>query len=274
MRRRTYRSVLSIAGSDSVGGAGIQADMKTCSALGVYGMTAVTAVTAQNTMGVRGVWLVDPEGVRAQIEAVMDDIRPDAVKIGMIPDAGCAEAIADCLERYAPANVVVDPVMVATSGDALSTGSVLETMRRRLFALSDLITPNLPEASAILGREADEADEAAVLELLAATGAGGVLLKGGHAAGEAGVSDRYALRSMDGSVELRHPFVDSRNTHGTGCSLSSAIACFLALGLDMADAIRAGVEAVGSGIAAGRDYDAGHGHGSINHFAMEKFRTI
>lgn len=266
--------MLSIAGSDSCGGAGIQADIKTCSALGVYAMTAITAVTAQNTMGVSGVFPVPADLLRAQLDAVLADICPDAVKIGMIPNAECAEVIADTLEKYDLKNVILDPVMVATSGDRLSDDSVYQVMCRRLFPQVSLITPNMPEASFMLQAEVTEHTiEMCAEALLRMNGISAVLLKGGHA-GSAIITDVLAVSSEDGNhvYKFEHPAVETNNTHGTGCSLSSAIASFMAANYPIHRAVSEAVSAISAGIGAGRDYAIGHGHGAINHFALEKFR--
>lgn len=270
---QTYKTVLSIAGSDPSGGAGIQADIKTCAALGVYAMTAITAVTAQNTLGVRGFNAVGVDMLAAQLDAVLSDITPDAVKIGMIPDAPSARLIAEKLREYELRNIVLDPVMVATSGDSLSGEGVIDVMRQELFPLADMLTPNLPEASVILGREVDSAVAEDACLMVELTGARSVLIKGGHGAGEM-LIDILAERTPNGveCMAPSHPYIDSPNTHGTGCSLSSAIASFLASGCTLRHAAAAGVKAVAEGIAEGRNYRLGHGHGPIHHLSLEKFR--
>lgn len=270
---QTYKTVLSIAGSDPSGGAGIQADIKTCAALGVYAMTAITAVTAQNTLGVRGFNAVGVDMLAAQLDAVLTDITPDAVKIGMIPDAPSARVIAVKLREYGLRNIVLDPVMVATSGDSLSGEGVIDVMRQELFPLADMLTPNLPEASVILCRQVPAASEEDACRLLEMTGARSVLMKGGHGAGEM-LTDILTERTADGvdCMSLPHPYVDSPNTHGTGCSLSSAIASFLASGCGLREAAAAGVKAVAEGIAEGKHFRLGHGHGPIHHLSLEKFR--
>lgn len=270
---QTYKTVLSIAGSDPSGGAGIQADIKTCAALGVYAMTAITAVTAQNTLGVRGFNAVGVDMLAAQLDAVLSDITPDAVKIGMIPDAPSARLIAAKLREYELRNIVLDPVMVATSGDSLSGEGVIDVMRQELFPLADMLTPNLPEASVILGRKVDSAVAEDACLMVELTGARSVLIKGGHGAGEM-LIDILAERTPHGveCMAPSHPYIDSPNTHGTGCSLSSAIASFLASGCTLRQAAAAGVKAVAEGIAEGRHYRLGHGHGPIHHLSLEKFR--
>ena len=276
MEKLHYPVVLSIAGSDPSGGAGIQADIKTCAALGVYAMTALTALTAQNTLGVRSVMPAGPAMLRAQLEAVLDDITPDAVKIGMVPDAASAKVIAGCIETYRLGNIVLDPVMAATSGHSLAGIDVLDAMWDSLFPLADIITPNLPEASAIAGRAISRATTADALCLLEMTGAGGVLLKGGHDTSSDTLTDVIAIRTGGTAytAEKRHRRIESPNTHGTGCSLSSAVAAMLALGLAPAEAASRAVEALAEAVEAGAGYGIGHGHGAVNHFAIEKFRII
>ncbi len=234
---RRYLRLLSIAGSDSSGGAGIQADLKTFAALGGYGMSAITAVTAQNTLGVTAIHAVPPEIVAAQIVAVVCDIGVDAVKIGMLPSAATVRAVAEALRSSAPgAPIVLDPVMVASSGDRLVAADTVAAMVRELFPLATLVTPNLDEAALLLGRAITSADEmaSAATDLLA-LGAPAVLLKGGHLPGET-VTD--LLAGADGTRRsFSAPRLASRNLHGTGCTLSSAIAAGLALGRTLPDAV-------------------------------------
>lgn len=267
-RNLHYTSVLSIAGSDSSGGAGIQADIKTCQTLGVYAMTAITAVTAQNTCGVKSFVSISESDIEAQIEAVVTDIRPDAVKIGMVPTPGAARVIADCIERYSLGNVVLDPVMVATSGDTLSCNEVMQIFRERLFPRVSLLTPNLPEARALSGIDiADDADLCrAVIPVAEAIGCGSLLLKGGHSA-----SDKITdVLLHDGRVHsFTHPKIDTRNTHGTGCTLSSAIASYLAKGHDVPTACACAIEWLSCAIERGSGYEIGRGHGPVCHFTPE-----
>jgi hydroxymethylpyrimidine/phosphomethylpyrimidine kinase len=259
-------NVLSIAGSDPSGGAGIQADLKTFSALGCYGMAAITALTAQNTRGVTAVHVPPASFVAEQIEAIFADVRVDAVKIGMLASPEIVVAVGHSLARHAPKHIVLDPVLVATSGDSLGAPGVVEAMRAHLFPLASVITPNLPEAATLAG--APEATDVAGLEKLAALlhaqGARAVLVKGGHLTGAAaedalfaqGVVSRYAA-----------PRVDTRNTHGTGCTLSSAIAAYLARGFPLEEAIRAAKDYVTEALRAGDRLEVGHGHGPVHHFA-------
>ncbi|MBQ9068297.1 MAG: bifunctional hydroxymethylpyrimidine kinase/phosphomethylpyrimidine kinase [Eggerthellaceae bacterium] len=256
------KSVISIAGSDSSGGAGIQADIKTIAAHDLFAQTALTALTAQNTTGVFGVLDVDPDFVRQQIRVVFDDIRPDAVKIGMISSASIAHAIADALEEVGADNIVVDPVMVATSGSALIDERALEALVGRLFPLAHVITPNIPEAVKLAGCsitcEQEMEDAADCLVRLLSEGAY-VLVKGGHLTTDA--SD--LLASATTRTWLREKRVDTANTHGTGCTLSSAIACGLACGMDVPEAASAAKDYVTGALASG--LDLGHGSGPLDH---------
>jgi len=256
---------LTIAGSDSSGGAGIQADLKTFAALGVYGASAITALTAQNTRGVTGIHMVPAEFVRAQIDAVFADLDVGAVKIGMVGELASIEAIVDVLQRRSPKHIVLDPVMVATSGDRLLAAEAVEALRQKLIPLATIITPNLPEAAALLD-EAVATSEAAIEsqgERLLSLGCPAVLIKGGH--GEGSESVDYLIRA-NGSVALSAPRVATQNTHGTGCSLSSAIAAELAKGAELETAVRDAKSFVSAAIAAADRFTVGHGHGPIHHF--------
>jgi hydroxymethylpyrimidine/phosphomethylpyrimidine kinase len=259
-----YARVLAIAGSDSGGGAGIQADLKTIAALGCYGMTAITAITAQNTLGVRAIHPLPPALLSQQIDAVVEDIGVDAVKIGMLHDADVVHVVADTIRRHRFTHVVLDPVMVAASGDKLITDSTVDVLVRELFPLATLVTPNLDEARWLLRLDAISGD---MLEPCAARlqqlGAPAVLLKGGNLA-DATVTD--VLRLPDGRVMRRDtPRIRTRNTHGTGCSLSSAIATHLALGEPLDSAVRLGLDYAQAALRAGADLQLGHGHGPLNH---------
>ena len=260
---------LTIAGSDSGGGAGIQADLKTFSALGVYGASAITALTAQNTLGVQGIHDVPAGFVAAQIESVFSDLAVTAVKIGMLSQPAVIEVVAEALERYAIPKripVVLDPVMVATSGDRLISDDAVALLRSRLMPLADLITPNLPEAASLLDAAlaVDENGAAAQARRLVAAGARAVLIKGGHAEGDESVDH---LLTADGLVRrfsgTRHP---TRNTHGTGCTLSAAVAAGLAKGLGPEAAVRAAKAYVAAAIAAADGLEIGAGHGPVHHF--------
>jgi hydroxymethylpyrimidine/phosphomethylpyrimidine kinase len=256
---------LTIAGSDSSGGAGIQADLKTFAALGVYGASVMTALTAQNTKGVTGIHLVPPEFVTAQIDAVFGDLDVGAVKIGMVAQLSTIEAIAAALQRRSPRHVVLDPVMVATSGDRLLSADAVDALRRKLIPRAAILTPNLPEAAALLD-EPIATSEAAIESQgrrLIAMGCAAVLVKGGH--GQGAESIDY-LFDRDGVTPLAAPRIATRNTHGTGCSLSSAIAAELAKGVDLRTAVGNAKAWVSAAIAQADRFTVGHGHGPIHHF--------
>jgi hydroxymethylpyrimidine/phosphomethylpyrimidine kinase len=262
--RFRYARVLSIAGSDSGGGAGIQADLKTFSALGCYGMTAITAITAQNTLGVSAIHGVPPEVLRAQIRAVLDDIGADAIKIGMLHSPEVVAVVAQALDDYRISHVVLDPVMVATSGDRLMAQETVQVLVKELFHRATLITPNLDEAELLLGRPVTRAAEfeGATRDLLA-LGAPAVLLKGGHLDSDEIVDvlatgNRHTQRWVS-------PRIASRNVHGTGCTLSSAIAAHLALGISLPQAVAESRGYVLASIAAGAAVHTGAGHGPLNH---------
>jgi hydroxymethylpyrimidine/phosphomethylpyrimidine kinase len=256
---------LTIAGSDSSGGAGIQADLKSFAALGVYGASVITALTAQNTTGVTGIHLVPPSFATAQLDAVFADLDIGAVKIGMVAQRATVEVIAAALQRYAPRHVVLDPVMVATSGDRLLPPDAIEALRARLIPHASIVTPNLPEAAALLD-EPVASSEAAIVEQgrrLVAMGCRAVLMKGGH--GEGSESIDYLIE-RDAVARFSGPRIATRNTHGTGCSLSSAIAAGLAKGMDLASAMRDAKSWINAAIAAADRFAVGHGHGPIHHF--------
>ena len=259
-----YTRLLTIAGSDSGGGAGIQADLKTFAALGCYGMSAITALTAQNTVGVQGIHAVPPTFLKAQIQSVVEDIGVDAVKIGMLHAPEVVEVVAWAVDHYRLPNVVLDPVMVATSGDKLIADETVAVLVRELFPRVRLITPNLDEAAWLVGHPIAQADQLArEAQALLDLGAPAVLLKGGHLAGET-VTDVLLARGGD-PLLLSAPRIASRNVHGTGCTLSSAIAAHLGLGLGLEDAVRAARAFILQAIAGGADVVTGHGHGPLNH---------
>jgi hydroxymethylpyrimidine kinase/phosphomethylpyrimidine kinase len=259
------RNILSIAGSDPSGGAGVQADLKTFAALGCYGMAAITALTAQNTRGVQGVHVPPAAFVAKQIESIFDDIRVDAVKIGMLATADVANVVADALQRHRPRHIVLDPVMVATSGDPLLAPDAISTIRTRLLPLASIVTPNIPETALILGkagaRGLEGMSDAAVG--LRALGASVVLLKGGHLGGES--SDDLLWDGTSKHV-LRAPRVATRNSHGTGCTLSSAIAALLARHGDLGVAVTEAKRYVTRALQSADRLDVGHGHGPVHHF--------
>ena len=259
-----YPRLLTIAGSDSGGGAGIQADLKTFAALGCYGMTAVTALTAQNTLGVRTIHPVPPDVLRDQIDAVVEDIGVDAVKIGMLHAPEIVLTVAAAIDRHGLRNVVLDPVMVATSGAALIDRVAIAVLVRELFRRAAVITPNLDEASLLVGRVIDsEASMREAARELLAMGASAVLLKGGHLAGGI-VSD--LLMTTQGDVHwMRAQRIKTANTHGTGCTLSSAIAAHLALGAGLFEAVQAARAYVRGALEAGAKVRTGAGGGPLNH---------
>ena len=260
----SYLRVLTIAGSDSGGGAGIQADLKTMSALGCYGMTAITAITAQNTLGVTAIHGVPPDMLKAQLQAVLDDIGVHAVKIGMLHSPEVVEVVAWAIDHYRIQNVVLDPVMVATSGDTLVEPDTVKVLVRELFGRALVVTPNLDEAALLLGHAigSEAALDQAAQDLLA-LGARAALLKGGHLEGTK-VVDVLAQPGQP-LLRLQSDRIDSRNVHGTGCTLSSAIACFLALGADLPGAVTQARAYILQAIASGAKVQTGHGHGPLNH---------
>ena len=263
-RTQRYARVLSIAGSDSGGGAGIQADLKTFSALGCFGMTALTALTAQNTLGVRAIHAVPLDMLHAQIDAVVEDIGVDAVKIGMLHSAATVQAVAAAIDRHRLERVVLDPVMVATSGATLIDRLAIEVLVTQMFPRAALVTPNLDEAALLVARPlTTEADMYAAARELLERGARAVLIKGGHLAGET-VSDLLLARDKQ-PLWLRAPRIPSANTHGTGCTLSSAIAAHLARGATLEDAVHAARDYVRGALEAGAPVRTGAGSGPLNH---------
>lgn len=262
-----YATAVTIAGLDPSGGAGMLADVKTFSALGVYGAAVATAVTVQNTMGVSGVQAVNPDIVAAQIDAVMDDLCPDAVKTGMLNDCNTIEAVADTLQRYDVRWLVVDPVMVATSGDALMRDDAVETFLKCMLPLATLLTPNLPEACRLTGRSFQNditvAEAEAMGRKIMDMGAKAVLVKGGHREGNA-KNDLYV--SAEGTMTFSAETVATRNTHGTGCTLSAAIAAELAIGRTLPSAIDNAKRYLTQALVEGSDVAVGHGAGGVNHF--------
>ena len=270
----TIPIALTIAGSDSGGGAGIQADLKTFSALGVYGASVITALTAQNTQGVTGIHDTPPEFITAQIDAVFSDLEVAAVKIGMVSRPAAIAAIVDGLKRWKPAHVVLDPVMVATSGDRLLAPEAIDLLRTRLIPLAQIITPNLPEAAALLElpMATTDAEIERQGEKLLAFGCPAVLIKGGH--GEGAESVDYLL-TANSRIRLAAPRTQTKNTHGTGCSLSSAIAAGLAKGVSLEAAVRGAKAYVSAAIAAADRLNVGKGHGPIHHFyAFERGTAV
>ena len=254
------RTALSIAGSDSCGGAGIQADIKTMIMNGVYAMTAVTALTAQNTTGVTAILESSPEFLKQQLDAVFEDIYPDAVKIGMLSSSELIEVIAERLRHYEAKNIVVDPVMVATSGSALMKTDAVDTLIKELLPLATLVTPNIPEAEILSGmRIHSKEDMLAAAEKIGNDYGTSVLLKGGHS-----INDANDLLYANGECRwFEGKRIDNPNTHGTGCTLSSAIAANLAKGFDLAESVRRSKDYISSALAA--MLDLGKGSGPMNH---------
>ena len=261
------RYVLTVAGSDSVGGAGIQADIKTIFSLGQYAASAITAVTAQNTCGVRAIQAVDSKVLSAQIDAVLEDIPVDAIKIGMVYTKENVVAIRDSLARNNyRGHLVLDPVLVATSGDMLAKADFLQSLKAELFPLCTVLTPNISEAEAISGRKISSLDD--MLEcgrqIVAECRCKNVLVKGGHSLGNE-MTD--VLVSQDGTCRhFSSKKIISENTHGTGCTLSSAIATYLAMGFPLEEAVAYAKDYVYNAILVAKDAKVGHGHGSTNHF--------
>lgn len=265
---RRYHRVLSIAGSDSGGGAGIQADLKTFSAIGCYGMTVITALTAQNTTGVTGIHAVPPEFAAEQMDAIYTDIGTDAVKIGMLYSAELIQVVAERLRHYKVGNIVLDPVMIAQSGHKLVQDDAVEAIKSHLMPLATVVTPNVPEAEVMCGRSLKGAGEIeAAAKTLVEHGSEAVLIKGGH--NEGGEStDLLYFKQNNRTVELPAQRIATRNNHGTGCTLSAAIAAYLAKGADVESAVCDAKAYITAAIGAGADYQLGrdHGHGPVHHF--------
>ena len=258
--------VLTIAGSDSSGGAGIQADIKAISALGSYAASVITSITAQNTLGVQGIHPIPTDMVRQQIESVMDDLHPDAIKIGMVCNKDIALTIAGCIRKYQPRWVVYDPVMASTSGHKLMTDDTIEVIRRELIPLASLITPNLHEAHILSGLEIKREDEMEnCADVLGQTCRCSVLLKGGHLE-DGEMCDVLYDAGEQRCFRYRAPKIESHNLHGTGCTLSSAIATKLSQGHSLKEAIALAKDYVTKAIDAAKDMHIGHGYGPLWHF--------
>lgn len=260
-----YVTVLSIAGSDCSGGAGLQADLKTISALGCYATTVVTAVTAQNSCGVKSVFPVPPQMVKAQLDAVAEDLRIDAVKIGMLANEGIISTVADFIESHV-FPVVLDPIMVSSSGFSLLDHLAIDLLCKRLLPVSTLVTPNLPEASLLADMVVDNSEAMIIAgKRIVAMGSKAVLIKGGHLR-EKVMTDVLVANSGKEVSIFKAEKVETRNNHGTGCTLSSAIAAYLARGATLKQAVKSAKEYVSGALAAGKDVETGKGHGSMNHF--------
>ena len=262
---KEYTKVLSIAGSDSGGGAGIQADLKTISACGGYGMTAITAITAQNTVGVQAIREIPASMIKEQIRSVIEDIGVDAIKIGMLYSSEVIQAVTEALAPLSQTRIILDPVMVSNSGNRLLQPEAIQTLSELLIPKASLITPNLPEAETLLEIEIDPSGMPMAAEKLAKISGTSVLLKGGHL-------DRDELVDLfyDIKEERLHYFtskhISTKNTHGTGCSLSSAIATYYAKGVSLSDAVSDGITYIKKAIEAGRSYHIGQGSGPVHHF--------
>lgn len=258
--------VLTIAGSDSGGGAGIQADIKAISATGGYASSVITAITAQNTLGVSAIFPIPLEHVEHQLDVVFSDLNVVAVKVGMLADANIIKVVAKKIKQYRPSFLVVDPVMVATSGDLLLEESAISTLKSELLPLADVITPNLPEGAALIGGKvpSNEDEMTTMIARLRELGAHSVLLKGGHLEQDENSND--LLIFADKVERLSAKRVATRNTHGTGCTLSSAIASFLAQGYPLLEAVKLGKYYISSAIAHADELEIGKGHGPVNHF--------
>ncbi|MBO7312692.1 MAG: bifunctional hydroxymethylpyrimidine kinase/phosphomethylpyrimidine kinase [Alistipes sp.] len=264
--RKTYPVVLSIAGSDSSGGAGIQADLKTFSALGVYGATAITAITAQNTQGVHSQLAIDPQMVYDQIVAVIDDLHPSFIKIGMLSNADIVMVVAKALSRFS-IPVILDPVIVSSTGHRLLSIEAQEIIKSQLLPLSMLVTPNIPEMEALANHSVDTYEhKVEASKILFDFGATAILLKGGHEDGDT-KSDILFTNSESGieSTIFTSESITTRNTHGTGCTLSSAITAFMARGYDIVEAISEAKRFITEAIRSGADIEIGHGIGPVNH---------
>lgn len=263
---RQYCKVLTVAGSDSGGGAGIQADLKTFSAIGCYGMSVITALTAQNTRGVTGIHAVPPAFAVEQINAVLSDIGADAVKIGMLYSAALIEAVAAALKKHGASKIVLDPVMVAQSGDKLLQDDAIEAIKTYLMPLADVVTPNLPEASVLCGsRLKQRSDIEKAAKTLARHGSRSILIKGGH--GDESKSIDLLFLAREGRyVSLKADRIITKNNHGTGCTLSSAIAAYMAKGSEIEESVHKAKAFMNGAIAAGARYQIGHGHGPVHHF--------
>lgn len=260
-----YPIALTIAGSDSGGGAGIQADIKTFSALGVFGTSVITSVTAQNTQGVRGIQAISPEIVRGQMDAVFEDFAIDAVKIGMLHNREAVRIVAESIRTFSPSFVIVDPVMISTSGSMLLDSNAIDSMVQELFPLATLVTPNLDEANYLTGitiRSVSDMEQAA--RKLQEAGCRSVLMKGGHLKDQE-MTDLLVIGN-ETPIRLTTSVIHTDNSHGTGCTLSSAIAAYLALGNQLTEAVRLAKQYVTSALSAGSDVHIGHGHGPVNHF--------
>jgi hydroxymethylpyrimidine/phosphomethylpyrimidine kinase len=258
--------VLTIAGSDSGGGAGIQADIKAMSATGSFACSVITAITSQNTQGVSAIFPIPLDHVASQLDAVFSDLNVVAVKVGMLADSNIIKVVADKIKQYQPKHLVIDPVMVATSGDLLLEQSAISTLKEALIPLADIITPNLPEGAALTGKPVpeSEADMQDMVEELRSLGAKAVLLKGGHLEQDENSNDLLILPASTALISAKR--FPTKNTHGTGCTLSSAIASYLAQGNELTQSVELGKRYISEAIAHADQLNVGQGHGPVNHF--------
>ena len=264
---KSYKKVMTIAGSDSGGGAGIQADLKTISSLGCYGTSVITAITAQNTMGVTAIHPVPPEIVKKQMDAVLSDIGTDAIKIGMLHSADIIKTVAGVLQKFRMQKIVLDPVMVATSGDKLIEDNTVDALIEFLFPLAAIITPNIPEAEILTGIKISGRDEmiTSAMKLLN-YGSQSILLKGGHLTGDV-LCDVFIQKEKKDDIRIfENQKIHTNNVHGTGCTLSSAIASFMAHGEGTEMAVEKSIAYLQGAIMHGKDYKTGQGNGPVNHF--------
>lgn len=263
---KKYKRVLTIAGSDPSGGAGIQADLKTMSACGCFGMSAVTAVVDENTVGVFGVHPIPDTFVKGQIISVLDDIGADAIKIGMLHSSELIKTVKDTLTPYSIKNIVLDPVMVATSGDKLLQDEAIDTLKNELIPFVRIITPNIPEAEILSGQKiSGQQDLYNIVKQLSFSGKVSVLLKAGHLKEETLIDVLYNAET-DEIITLPSQRINTLNTHGTGCTFSSAIASFLTHGLELNDAVKHAKDYINQAIVHGAEYQIGKGHGAVHHF--------
>ncbi len=265
--KKKYCRVMTIAGSDCSGGAGLQADLKTFSALECYGASAVTALVDEDTVRVNGILPVSPEFVASQIRTIINDIGVDAIKTGMLGSAEVVCAVAEELTRHERVPLVVDPVLVATSGDELTKANAKDAIVEKLMPMATIITPNIPEAEALLGRKITTLDEMKTAAVDLGKHGSAVLLKGGHMVADSPLlTDVFFDPKSDQLLEIPSPKVDTQNTHGTGCTLSSAIAAYLAKGHSLLQAVVAAKEYMNGAIARGAEFEIGKGHGPVCHF--------
>lgn len=258
--------VLTIAGSDSSGGAGIQADIKSISATGGYACSVITALTAQNTQGVSAIYPISADFVSKQLDSVFSDLNIVAVKIGMLADTNIIHAVANALKKYTPKHIVVDPVMVATSGDLLLEQSAISTLKSELLPLADIITPNLPEAATLVGSSTPRtsSEMLSLVEKLGTLNYNSILLKGGHLQHDCSSNDLLIDKHTTTTFTTKR--IHTLNTHGTGCSLSSAIASYLAQGHSLSHSVQQGKKYITGAIAHADELQIGHGHGPVHHF--------